>query len=57
MSLEHKALLAGYLASLHALLDAQAKSGYLTPSATLAKEFVLKWEELKGLIKAENENV
>lgn len=46
--------LAGYLANLHSLMEAQQATGGLNPSSTLAVEYDKNWELLKETINKEN---
>lgn len=48
--------IAGYLVSLHTLLEAQSKGNLSVPSSVLAAEYEKHWRMLKDEISKENED-
>jgi hypothetical protein len=54
-SLNRKSALAGYLVNLSTLLQHQDRAGGNLPSKTLARDYQRAWDDLKGLILAEEE--
>lgn len=52
----NKAETASYLVSLHTLLEAQSKGVHSIPSAVLAAEYNRSWDQLKDLVRKEQED-